>query len=471
MLLEMEKSEKVFSATNASKNPLPLFSPEVTANQIFHADPHHDRFIPTSYMDADYFCQKTPCRAGQVNQEFRSQPACVALCQQLMQHREPDERGATSARETPHHGSRPGETREGDTRGEGCCWDCGPNRCGTTESANRETTRCEDEYNSQIRSDEEHLEPPLPLRSDDEWQHYRPPLPPHHYMHNLDFHHTRDARYYYSAGELQFNLSPVNRYPAVLQPCHHSAPCQHRGPWDDSQNWPRSHNHLMNDSMVQRCVSVNVPQFSVPPAEGVSQVSVMNLNSVGAEASVSHPHEKRRTISLPDDCRNVFITYSSDISSEIIPFVDFLTKQGFRPAIDLFDNPIRRMDINKWQDSYLKDPSTLIIIAISPKYKADIEGSVVDNHVLHTKYIHSMMQNEFIQQGSLNFRFIPLLFLNASQKHVPCWLQNTRVYRWPHDTEDLLLRLLREERYVPPPVPLELTLIIRPVTPSAATTL
>ncbi|XP_074516804.1 uncharacterized protein LOC141783415 [Sebastes fasciatus] len=467
----MEKSEKVpelkvFSTTNKTENTPRLLNPGITVNQIFHADPHHARFIPTCCMDADYFCQNRSCRVGNVSKEFRSQPARDAQHVELMQQ---GDRGATPARINLHHRPRPAETREGDTRAECCCKDCGPNWCGTTDHASRDTTRGEDEYNSQTRSDEEDLEPPLPLRSDDEWQHYRPLLPPHHYMDNYDLHHTMDVRYYPSAGEAQYNLSPVNRYPP--QPRHHSAPCHHRRPWDDSQNWLRRNGNFMNDSVAQGSVSVNVPHFSVPPLEGVSQVSVMNLSSAGAEASVSHPQEKRRTISLPDECRNVFITYSSDLSSEIVPFVDFLTKKGFRPAIDIFDNPIRRMDINEWKDSYLKDPSTLIIIAISPKYKADIEGSVVDNHGLHTKYIHSMMQNEFIQQGSLNFRFIPLLFFNASQKDIPCWLQNTHVYRWPRDTKDLLLRLLREERYVPPPVPLELTLIIRPVTLSAAATL
>ncbi|KAK9534352.1 hypothetical protein VZT92_009398 [Zoarces viviparus] len=273
----------------------------------------------------------------------------------------------------------------------------------------------------------------------------------------------------YSAGEGQYNLSPLNTYPP--QPCCRLASSLPRRHWDDTQNWLGHRGSFMNHSVAQGGVSVNVPQFSIPPLEGVSRVKVMDLSSAGAEASASHPHEKRRTISLPDESRNVFITYSSDISAEIALFGDFLTKQGFRPAIDIFNNPIRHIDINKWNDGSLKDPSTMIIIAISPKYKADIEGSVVDSHGLHTKYIDSMMQNEFIHQGSLNFRFIPLLFLNASQKHVPCWLQNTCVYRWPQDTEDLLLRLLKEERYLPPPVPLELTLIIRPVALSAAATL
>ncbi|CAL8285412.1 unnamed protein product [Lota lota] len=106
-------------------------------------------------------------------------------------------------------------------------------------------------------------------------------------------------------------------------------------------------------------------------------------------------------------------------------------------TIDIFDNPIRRMDINKWMDSYLKDPSVLIIIAISSGYKADIERTGMDRHSLHTKSIYSM---------------------------------NTHVYRWPQDKENLLLRLLREEHYIAPPVPKELTLIIRAVTLSSSAT-
>ncbi|KAG7465817.1 hypothetical protein MATL_G00157800 [Megalops atlanticus] len=236
-------------------------------------------------------------------------------------------------------------------------------------------------------------------------------------------------------------------------PCHHPASQGEVRHWRGPEVWPRN--------PKAEC-AVNVPCYEAPPLEVMSEVSVRP--SPLQPRGPAEAQGKRKTISLPDECRNVFVTYSVDAASEIVPFVEFLTNQGFRPAIDIFDNQVRSMDINNWMDSYLKDKSVLIIIVISPQYKADIEGSGLDEHGLHTKYIHSMMQNEFIQQGSLNFRFIPVLFPNATQKHVPGWLQNTRIYRWPRDLEDLLLRLLREERYIPPPLAKEVTLTIRPVT-------
>lgn len=87
--------------------------------------------------------------------------------------------------------------------------------------------------------------------------------------------------------------------------------------------------------------------------------------------------------------------------------------------IDTLDDPVRSTDVNKCKDRHLMDvsesavttlnvllsqdqpngglkrlfsqPSTLIIVAISPQYKADIEGSVVDSRGVHTRYIYAMV--------------------------------------------------------------------------------
>ncbi|XP_043075815.1 E3 ubiquitin ligase TRAF3IP2-like [Puntigrus tetrazona] len=200
-------------------------------------------------------------------------------------------------------------------------------------------------------------------------------------------------------------------------------------------------------------------QSTAPVRELMSEVCVQPSQP----AAIGHPQTLRRNISLPDDCRDVFITYSVDTAAELMPFVNFLLNQGFRPAIDIFEDRVRQMDINKWMDSFLKNKSVLIIVVISPKYKTDVEGDGSDQHGLHTKYIHTQIQNEFILQRCLNFRLVPVLFPSANQSHVPLWLQSTRLYRWPEDASDLLLRLLREEKYIIPALGKELMLTIKPL--------
>ncbi|KAB5517041.1 hypothetical protein PHYPO_G00184910 [Pangasianodon hypophthalmus] len=280
--------------------------------------------------------------------------------------------------------------------------------------------------------DEESLEPPLPLRSDvGETEHrFARPGP------------TRSPLYAVDPQCLRCPPPPVNLLPPHIHEHQKQARQMHLKPAVPMAT-PQATTRVRDtpDVMTEACV---LPSQPIRTGRVLAQ-------------------EVRRTISLPDDCRTVFITYSVDVAEEIFPFVTFLINQGFRPAIDIFDNAVRQMDVNKWMDSYLKDKSVLIIMVISPKYKIDIEGDGSDQHGLHTKYIHSQLQNEFIQQRCLNFRLVPVLFPSANQSHVPLWLQSTRVFRWPRDAQDLLLRLLREERYIAPPLGRDLTLSIRPL--------
>ncbi|XP_017293429.1 E3 ubiquitin ligase TRAF3IP2 [Kryptolebias marmoratus] len=295
--------------------------------------------------------------------------------------------------------------------------------------------------------DAESLEPPLPLMSNicnrDAAPQYRtPPMP--------------------GPAPVERNrLGLIVRYPPASHHNNNYFLCNHdnpAGPHQEQQPQNPPVRPLLNNAPDVPCGFV--PRCAHLPGDVMREVSVSSSGPAGPGAVT---REVKRTISLPEECRNVFVTYSVDAAEEILPFIKFLISQGFNPAIDVFDTPIRRMGITKWMDRYLSDKSVLIIVVISPKYKEDVEGIGDDEHGLHTKYIHNQIQNEFIQQGCLNFRLVPVLFPNATKKHVPSWLQSTRIYRWPSDTQDLLLRLLREERYIVPQRGAYLTLTVRPL--------
>ncbi|XP_077573755.1 E3 ubiquitin ligase TRAF3IP2 [Stigmatopora nigra] len=211
--------------------------------------------------------------------------------------------------------------------------------------------------------------------------------------------------------------------------------------------WPRGGGAKapwIRDQALQYC-DCKPPWGRFPPS-GRSAVPVEKMSS-------------RPSMSLSLEQRRVFVTYEADDEAhvnEIIQFVALLRHNGFDTHIDLFEQQFRSISKIDFMERYLSEKEYLIIIIISPKYHETVTASHVspenDERTCNTIYIHKQLQNEFIQNGSKNFRFIPILFPGAKKSHVPNWLLNTHVYGWPRDRDDILRRLMRVEKYNPPPI-------------------
>ncbi|XP_056269947.1 uncharacterized protein traf3ip2l [Pseudoliparis swirei] len=195
------------------------------------------------------------------------------------------------------------------------------------------------------------------------------------------------------------------------------------------------------------------------PASGVSHRCV-------APAKEKPPHSAPLSL----EQRRVFVTYEADDDkhvNEIINFVALLRHNGFDTHIDIFEQQFRSISKIDFMERYLSEKEYLIIIIISPKYYETVTASPVglenDERTFNTVYIHKQLQNEFIQNGSKNFRFIPVVFPRAKKCHVPNWLQNTHVYEWPLHRDDILRRLMRVEKYVSPPIGALPTIVSIPI--------
>ncbi|XP_052325062.1 E3 ubiquitin ligase TRAF3IP2-like isoform X3 [Oncorhynchus keta] len=146
------------------------------------------------------------------------------------------------------------------------------------------------------------------------------------------------------------------------------------------------------------------------------------------------PHPNPCSAPLSVEQRRVFVTYEADSDKhvkQIINFVALLRHNGFDTHIDMFEQQFRSISKIDFMERYLSEKEYLIIIIISPKYHETVTSSPVslenDERILNTVYIHK-------------------------QCHVPTWLQNTHVYSWPRDRDDVLRRLMRIEKYNPPPI-------------------
>ncbi|TMS20341.1 Adapter protein CIKS [Larimichthys crocea] len=240
--------------------------------------------------------------------------------------------------------------------------------------------------------------------------------------------------------------------------CHHTLP-----PYSCSPQGAACCAQCPADAFKRGPVANKPPWPQYPPAYGPFYPGDCRLPGAGY-TQIGHnapAKEKNPPCSTPLSLeqRRVFVTYEADNDkhvNEIINFVALLRHNGFDTHIDIFEQQFRSISKIDFMERYLSEKEYLIIIIISPKYYETVTASPVglenDERTFNTVYIHKQLQNEFIQNGSKNFRFIPIVFPGAKKCHVPNWLQNTHVYGWPRDRDDILRRLMRVEKYNPPPI-------------------
>ncbi|XP_027019318.1 E3 ubiquitin ligase TRAF3IP2 isoform X1 [Tachysurus fulvidraco] len=173
---------------------------------------------------------------------------------------------------------------------------------------------------------------------------------------------------------------------------------------------------------------------------------------------------------LSQEQRKVFVTYevdSEDHLKEVIKFVALLRNNGFDTHIDVFEQQLYSVSKIDCMERYLNEKDYLIIMVISLKYFETVTGAGVsvdcDERTSNTVYIHKQLQSEFIQNGCRNFRVVPVIFPGAKKSYVPLWLQNTHLYSWPRDRDDILRRLMRVEKYNPPPIGPLPTIFSKPI--------
>ncbi|KAK3533681.1 hypothetical protein QTP70_024001 [Hemibagrus guttatus] len=203
-----------------------------------------------------------------------------------------------------------------------------------------------------------------------------------------------------------------------------------------------------------------IPRPGYQPPHRHKVVLFLTDMSRTGRAAQSFPRNRSTSLAVFSlACKGkVFVTYevdSEDHLKEVIKFVALLRNNGFDTHIDVFEQQLYSISKIDCMERYLNE-DYLIIMVISLKYFGTVTGAGVgvdcDERTSNTVYIHKQLQSEFIQNGCRNFRVVPVLFPGAKKSYVPFWLQNTQVYSWPRDRDDILRRLMRVEKYNPPPV-------------------
>lgn len=201
---------------------------------------------------------------------------------------------------------------------------------------------------------------------------------------------------------------------------------------------PKLHQTVLTDPYSRP----SQPHPETPGTSGQTGVRQIN-NQASREASTS-----------------VFITYAEEQQNPafkrvVLQLTKTLLSNGIQVRLDMLESTLMSMSVSSWLDDNIQK-CDFVIVCVSPSYKAEVAQQDLletpDPHSLHTRYIYSRLLTEYIQNGSRNYRFIPVLMGGATRRDLPSWFLDTNVYEWPQQYEAIIYRLFRKEKYIQPRV-------------------
>ena len=151
----------------------------------------------------------------------------------------------------------------------------------------------------------------------------------------------------------------------------------------------------------------------------------------------------------------VFITYANDGKkhvNRILKMAYYLMQHNIDVAIDVAEQKLFSQDKMGWIERRFRGADKVTVV-ISPEYFRVIGGNEVSwnnvsqddfsPHGLNTRYIHKLMQTEYLENRCRNNRFMPVVFTEsgANRQHVPQWLDNTLIYNWPRHDKSLIMHV------------------------------
>jgi len=161
----------------------------------------------------------------------------------------------------------------------------------------------------------------------------------------------------------------------------------------------------------------------------------------------------------------VLITYADiegdlSIRKTMRDLYSFLRKNGIDPRVDFMEEMVLNTSGAAWLETQLEE-CCFVMVCVTSDYltvvmEDKLSGNKKSSNAEQTTYIYRQIHQEFIESQAKNYRFIPLLVGDGKRNHVPRWLRDTRLYKWPTDYEDLMYRILKVPKFKKPklgPVP------------------